>query len=184
MRQLRDVTAQAGVVLILDEIQSGYGRTGRFFAHQYADIRPDIITVAKGIANGYPMGGVIISPAFKPVYGQLGTTFGGNHLGCAAAIAVLEVIEKEKLVDNVANVGAYLLEQLRQIPGLADVRGRGLMIAIDMPYPVKELRSRLIHEQHVFTGAAGTQTIRLLPPLCLTREDADLFLERFKQALG
>ena len=184
MRQLRDVTAQAGVVLILDEIQSGYGRTGRFFAHQYADIRPDIITVAKGIANGYPMGGVIISPAFKPVYGQLGTTFGGNHLGCAAAIAVLEVIEKEKLVDNAANVGAYLLEQLRQIPGLADVRGRGLMIAIDMPYPVKELRSRLIHEQHVFTGAAGTQTIRLLPPLCLTREDADLFLERFKQALG
>lgn len=184
MRRLREVTAESGVVLILDEIQSGYGRTGRFFAHQYADIRPDIITVAKGIANGYPMGGVIISPVFKPVYGQLGTTFGGNHLGCAAAIAVLEVIESERLVDNAATVGAYLLEQLRDIPGLADVRGRGLMIAIDMPYPVKELRSRLIHEQHVFTGAAGTHTIRLLPPLCLSREDADLFLKRFKQALG
>ncbi len=184
MRQLREVTAEAGVVLVLDEIQSGYGRTGRFFAHQYADIRPDIITVAKGIANGYPMGGVIISPVFKPVYGQLGTTFGGNHLGCAAAIAVLEVVESERLVDNAAVVGAYLSEQLRGIPGLADVRGRGLMIAIDMPYPVKELRSRLIHEQHVFTGAAGTHTIRLLPPLCLSREDADLFLERFKQALG
>ena len=183
MRQLRKATAEAGVVLILDEIQSGYGRTGRFFAHQYAGIHPDIITVAKGIANGYPMGGVLISPMFKPVYGQLGTTFGGNHLGCAAALAVLDVITEENLVANAAAVGEYLLGKLRQIPGTAAIRGRGLMIAIDMPYPVKELRSRLIHEQHVFTGAAGTNTIRLLPPLCLTHEDADIFLERFAKAL-
>lgn len=184
MRQLRQITEEAGVILILDEIQSGYGRTGRFFAHQYADIRPDIITIAKGIANGYPMGGVIISPKFTPTYGQLGTTFGGNHLGCAAALAVIDVIQSENLIANAADIGEYLLAKLRQMPEPADIRGRGLMIAIDMPYPVKELRSRLIHDYHVFTGAAGTHTIRLLPPLCLTRADADIFLERFAQAIS
>ncbi|MDE6318047.1 MAG: aminotransferase class III-fold pyridoxal phosphate-dependent enzyme [Muribaculaceae bacterium] len=183
MRELRSVTEEAGVVLILDEIQSGYGRSGRFFAHQWAGIRPDIITVAKGIANGFPMGAVLISPKFTPVYGQLGTTFGGNHLACAAAIAVLDVIEEERLVENADKVGTYLLEQLKGIPGIKEVRGRGLMIGIEMEEPVKELRSRLIFDKHVFTGASGTNTIRLLPPLCLTRAQADEFVARFRAAI-
>lgn len=184
LRDLRSLTEETGVVLILDEIQSGYGRSGRFFAHQWADIRPDIITVAKGIANGFPMGGVLISPKFTPVYGQLGTTFGGNHLACAAAIAVLEVMKEEHLVDNAAEVGAYLLARLQEIPGIKEVRGRGLMIGIEMEQPVKELRKQLIFEQHVFTGASGTNTIRLLPPLCLTRAQADEFLARFRAVLS
>lgn len=183
MRQLREITEENGVVLILDEIQSGYGRSGRFFAHQWSGIRPDMITVAKGIANGFPMGGVLISPKFNPVYGQLGTTFGGNHLACAAAIAVLEVMEEEKLVENAANVGEYLINKLKEIPGIKEVRGRGLMIAIEMDEPVKELRRSLIFDKHVFTGAAGTNIIRLLPPLCLTKEQADEFLARFSSLL-
>jgi acetylornithine aminotransferase len=185
MQQLREETRRAGTVLILDEIQSGYGRSGRFFAHQYYDIRPDLITVAKGIANGYPFAGLLISPDFAPVYGQLGTTFGGNHLGCALAATVLDVIEEEHLVENAATQGAYLMEQLRamDIPGLKELRGRGLMIGIEFEGSAKEIRQRLLFEQHVFTGAAGTSTIRLLPPLCLKREDCDLFLERFRQAL-
>lgn len=183
LRQLRELTAEKGVVLILDEIQSGYGRTGRFFAHQWAGIRPDMITVAKGIANGYPMGGVLISPAFAPVYGRLGTTFGGNHLGCAAACAVLDIFEDEHLVENARRVGEHLLRSLQGLPGVKEVRGRGLMIGIEMEYPAKELRSRLIHEQHVFTGASGTNVIRLLPPLCLTEAEADEFIQKFKQAL-
>lgn len=183
MRQLREITEENGVVLILDEIQSGYGRSGRFFAHQWSGIRPDMITVAKGIANGFPMGGVLISPKFTPVYGQLGTTFGGNHLACAAAIAVLEVMEDEKLVENAAKVGEYLINKLKEIPGIKEVRGRGLMIAIEMDEPVKELRRSLIFDKHVFTGAAGTNIIRLLPPLCLTKEQADEFLARFSSLL-
>lgn len=182
LRQLRTLTEDKGVVLILDEIQSGYGRSGRFFAHQYSGIRPDIITVAKGIANGFPMGGMLISPMFKPVYGQLGTTFGGNHLACAAATAVLDVIEDEKLVDNAAKVGAYLLEALRGIKGVKEVRGRGLMIGIEMEYPAKELRKSLIYDYHVFTGASGTNVIRLLPPLVLTMQQAEEFVKIFKQA--
>lgn len=184
MIELRRLTQDTGTVLILDEIQSGYGRTGRFFAHQHVGIRPDIITVAKGIANGYPMGGVLISPMFKPVYGQLGTTFGGNHLGCAAALAVLEVIEDQDLVSNAETVGNYLIEHLKGLAGVKEVRGRGLMIAIEMEYPVKDLRSRLIHQSHVFTGAAGANVIRLLPPLTLTRDLADDFLLRFIQAIS
>ncbi|MCC8176202.1 MAG: aminotransferase class III-fold pyridoxal phosphate-dependent enzyme [Bacteroidales bacterium] len=183
LRDLRKATEDTGTVLILDEIQSGYGRSGRFFAHQYASIRPDIITVAKGIANGFPMGGVLIAPHLKPVYGQLGTTFGGNHLGCAAALAVLDIIEDEKLVENAAEVGQYLMDELKKIPGIKELRGRGLMIGIEMDYPVKELRSRLIHEQKVFTGASGTNVIRLLPPLCLSKADVDEFIKRFKAAL-
>lgn len=183
LRELRDLTEKTGVVLILDEIQSGYGRTGKFFAHQWAGIKPDIITCAKGIANGYPFAAVLISPKFTPVYGQLGTTFGGNHLGCAAAIAVLEVFEKERLIENADKVGRHLMECLRQIPGIKELRGRGLMIAIEMDYPVKRLRSRLIHQEHVFTGAAGTNVIRLLPPLSLSIEEADDFIKRFKNAL-
>lgn len=184
LRQLRQLTADSDVVLILDEIQSGYGRTGRFFAHQWAGIRPDIITVAKGIANGFPMGGVLISPKFTPVYGQLGTTFGGNHLACAAACAVLDIFADEHLVENADRVGQHLMQQLSQIPQIKELRGRGLMIGIEMDYPVKELRRRLIEKYHVFTGAAGTNIIRLLPPLCLSIEQADDFINRFKQALA
>ena len=184
---------QHGAVLICDEIQCGYGRSGKFFAHQWLGIRPDIITVAKGIANGFPMGGLLISPDFKPVYGQLGTTFGGNHLACAAALAVLDVFEQESLVENARVVGDYLMDQLRQISNddsadakarILDVRGRGLMIGVDLNVPHKEVRSRLVYEQHCFTGCAGTNVLRLLPPLCLSKAEADDFIVRLKQALG
>ena len=183
MRQLREACTAADAALILDEVQSGYGRSGKFFAHQYAGIRPDLITVAKGIGNGFPMSGVLISPKFTPVYGQLGTTFGGNHLGCAAALAVLDVIEQERLVDNAATVGAHLMEQLKKIPQIKEVRGRGLMIGLEFDEPVKELRSRLIYDEHVFTGASGTNVLRLLPPLCLTVGEADEFINRLRKLL-
>jgi acetylornithine aminotransferase len=174
-----------GTILICDEIQCGYGRSGKFFAHQWLDIRPDIITVAKGIANGFPMGGVLIGPDFKPVYGQLGTTFGGNHLACAAALAVLDIYEEEGLVENARVVGDYLMEQLKMLnsPRIKDIRGRGLMIGIDLDCPHAEVRKPLIYEQHCFTGCAGTNILRLLPPLCLTKADADDFIERLKKVL-
>ena len=176
-----------GTVLICDEIQCGYGRSGKFFAHQWLGIRPDIITVAKGIANGFPMGGVLIAPAFKPVYGQLGTTFGGNHLACAAALAVLDVFETEHLVENAHEVGEYLIAQLKELqktePHIIDVRGRGLMIGIDLDIPHKDVRQPLIYQEHCFTGCAGTNILRLLPPLCLTRQDADDFMNRLKKTL-
>ena len=183
MRQLQKVTEENDVILIADEIQSGYGRSGKFFAHQYSGIRADLVTVAKGIANGFPMSGVLISPKFKAVYGQLGTTFGGNHLACAAATAVLDVMEAENLVENAAKVGKFLLDSLQGLKGVKEVRGRGLMIGIEMEYPAKELRKRLIFDYHVFTGASGTNVIRLLPPLCLTMEEAAAFVEKFKEAL-
>lgn len=174
-----------GTILICDEIQCGYGRSGRFFAHQWLDIRPDIITVAKGIANGFPMGGVLISPDFKPVYGQLGTTFGGNHLACAAALAVLDVFERENLVENAHVVGEYLIEQLKEMQKtekhITDVRGRGLMIGIDLDVPHKDIRQPLIYDKHCFTGCAGTNILRLLPPLCLSKAEADDFISRLKQ---
>ena len=181
---LRALCDKHGVVLILDEIQSGYGRTGRFFAHQYSGIRPDIITSAKGIANGFPMGAVLISPKFKPVYGMLGTTFGGNHLACAAAIAVIDIFNNEKLIENAAIVGEYLLNKLKAIPGIKEVRGRGLMIGLEFEHPTKELRTRLIKDEHVFTGAASTNIIRLLPPLTLTMEQADDFVNRLLRAIN
>ena len=182
-----------GTILICDEIQCGYGRSGKFFAHQWLDIRPDIITVAKGIANGFPMGGVLISPEFKPVYGQLGTTFGGNHLACAAALAVLDVFEEEHLVENAHEVGEYLIEALKNLRNeelkekershILDVRGRGLMIGIDLDIPHKDVRQPLIYQEHCFTGCAGTNILRLLPPLCLTKADADDFINRLKKTL-
>lgn len=184
MQALREECDKHDVVLIADEIQSGYGRSGKFFAHQYTGVRPDIITVAKGIANGFPMGGVLISPKFTPVYGQLGTTFGGSHLACAAAIAVLDIFEQENLVENARKVGEYLMTELKQIPGIKEVRGRGLMIGMEFDYPVKELRTRLIKEEKVFTGATGTHMIRLLPPLVLTMEQAQDFIGRLKNALA
>ena len=176
-----------GTILICDEIQCGYGRSGKFFAHQWLDIRPDIITVAKGIANGFPMGAVLISPEFKPVYGQLGTTFGGNHLACAAALAVLDVFEEENLVENANIVGSYLIEQLKELQKteqhIVDVRGRGLMIGIDLDIPHKDVRQPLIYQEHCFTGCAGTNILRLLPPLCLTKQDADDFIMRMKRVI-
>ena len=176
-----------GTILICDEIQCGYGRSGKFFAHQWLGIQPDIITVAKGIANGFPMGGVLISPEFKPVYGQLGTTFGGNHLACAAALAVLDVFEEEHLVENAHEVGEYLIAQLKELqktqPHIVDVRGRGLMIGIDLDIPHKDVRQPLIYQEHCFTGCAGTNILRLLPPLCLTKAEADLFIEKLKKTL-
>ncbi|HOI27878.1 MAG TPA: aminotransferase class III-fold pyridoxal phosphate-dependent enzyme [Paludibacteraceae bacterium] len=183
MRDLRAVCTETNTVLILDEIQSGYGRSGKFFAHQYAGIRPDIITVAKGICNGLPMAGLIISPIFTPVYGQLGTTFGGNHLACAGAIAVLDIIEEEHLIENAAKVGEFLLNELKTFPQIREVRGRGLMIGLEFDQPIKEIRTKLLYEQKVFTGVAGTNTIRLLPPLCLTMDEANEFLSRFKKCL-
>ncbi|MBR5038605.1 MAG: aspartate aminotransferase family protein [Prevotella sp.] len=174
-----------GTILICDEIQCGYGRSGKFFAHQWLGIRPDIITVAKGIANGFPMGAVLISPAFQPVYGQLGTTFGGNHLACAAALAVLDVFEEEHLVDNARVVGDYLINAIKELNSerIKDVRGRGLMIGIDLDVPHQEIRKPLIYEQHCFTGCAGTNILRLLPPLCLTQAEADEFIEKLKVVL-
>ena len=184
MKELRTLCTKYEACLILDEIQSGYGRSGKFFAHQYAGIKPDIITVAKGIGNGFPMSAILISPIFKPVYGMLGTTFGGNHLACAAAIAVLDIMEQENLVNNAEKVGAYLMEELHKLPGIKEVRGRGLMIGIEFEESIKEVRSKLLFEEKVFTGVAGTNTIRLLPPLCLTKVEASEFIARFRKVLN
>ena len=188
MQGLRKACDANGTVLICDEIQCGYGRSGRFFAHQHLGVRPDLITVAKGIGNGFPMGGVLISPKFQAVYGQLGTTFGGNHLACAAAIAVLDVIEGEQLIDNAARVGEHLLKRLRALaeshPAITDVRGEGLMIGIEYAQPIKALRTHLVKEEHVFTGTASTNILRLLPPLCLTIAQADDFIERLERAMA
>ncbi|MDE6623843.1 MAG: aminotransferase class III-fold pyridoxal phosphate-dependent enzyme [Alistipes sp.] len=184
LRQLREEATATGTQLVLDEIQSGYGRTGHFFAHQHAGIRPDLITTAKGMGNGFPIGGVLIAPHFEARPGMLGTTFGGNHLACAAAIAVLKVMENERLVENAAAVGEYLLGELRGIPGIREVRGRGLMIGIELDGSGPEFRRRLLFERHVFTGGAGPATVRLLPALSLTRELAGEFLARFRETLG
>ena len=177
-----------GAVLICDEIQCGYGRSGKFFAHQWLGIRPDLITVAKGIGNGFPMGAVLISPDFKPEYGQLGTTFGGNHLACAAALAVLDVMESEHLVDNAHETGEYLIAKLKELqaeePHIKEVRGRGLMIGIDLDIPHKALRQNLVYTQHCFTGCASTNILRLLPPLCFTKSMADDFIGRLKKAFA
>lgn len=185
LQELRRLCDAHDTVLICDEIQCGYGRSGRFFAHQHLGVRPDMITVAKGICNGFPMGGVLISPKYAPVYGQLGTTFGGNHLGCAGALAVLDVIESEDLVENAGKVGQYIMDELRgmQLPHVTDVRGRGLMIGIELDIPYKEPRNRLVHDEHIFTGCSGTNVIRILPPLCLSMDEAGRFLEAIKRVL-
>ena len=185
---LQTACKRYGAVLICDEIQCGYCRSGKFFAHQWLGIRPDLITVAKGIGNGFPMGAVLISPDFKPVYGQLGTTFGGNHLACAAALAVLDVIESENLVDNARETGDYLMARLKEMQAtekhITDVRGRGLMIGIDLDMPHKELRQHLVYNEHCFTGCASTNILRLLPPLCFTKAMADDFILRLEKAFA
>ena len=185
LQALRKLCDEHNTVLICDEIQCGYGRSGKFFAHQHLGVKPDIITVAKGICNGFPMGGVLISPKFTAVYGQLGTTFGGNHLACAGAIAVLDIMEQEHLVENAAEVGAYLMETLRSagLPHVVEVRGEGLMIGIELDIPYKEPRQRLVKEQHCFTGCSGTNVLRLLPPLCLTKAEADSFVGKLEKVL-
>lgn len=185
---LQKACKKYGSILICDEIQCGYGRSGKFFAHQWLGIRPDIISVAKGIGNGFPMGGILISPDFEPVYGQLGTTFGGNHLACTAALAVLDVFEKEGLVENAHLVGEYLMDELRQLQQrtthIKSVRGQGLMVGVILDIPHKEVRNKLIHEQHCFTGCSSTDILRILPPLCLTRDNVDDFIQRLETVLN
>ena len=186
---LQKACKKHNTILICDEIQCGYGRSGRFFAHQWLGIKPDLISMAKGIGNGFPMGGVLISPVFKPIYGQLGTTFGGNHLACAAALAVLDVMEDEKLIQNAELMGNYLMEKLNELKAfpnshITDVRGRGLIIGIDLDIPQKDVRQHLIYNEHCFTGCTGTNTLRLLPPLCINQQEADSFIEKFNKTLA
>lgn len=188
LKGLQKAAADSGTVLILDEIQSGYGRSGKFFAHQYAGIRPDIITTAKGMGNGFPIGGTLVSPMFKPVAGMLGTTFGGNHLACAAANVVLSIIDNEGLVAAAAEKGAYLLAKLHALKekypdAISDIRGRGLMIGIEMGPGHTGVRNVLLFEDHIFTGGAGANVIRLLPPLTITYDEIDSFLKNFKNRL-
>lgn len=184
MHQLERECKATGTLLILDEIQSGYGRSGKFFAHQHHGIKPDIITCAKGIANGFPMGAVLISPSIEAKKGMLGTTFGGNHLACAAAISVLDIMKKENLIDNAASVGKYLIEELKKIPSIKDVRGRGLMIGFEVEgFTGSDLRKKLLFEHHIFTGGAGKMTVRLLPALTLSKKDAETFISELKKAI-
>ena len=187
MQGLRRLCDETGTVLICDEIQCGYGRSGKFFCHQWYGVKPDLITVAKGIGNGFPMAAVLIAPQFEAVYGRLGTTFGGNHMGCTAALAVLDVMEREDLVENARKVGDWLIAALRELqqscPKILEVRGRGLMIGIELSEPYKEIRNRLLLEEHCFTGCAGTSTLRLLPPLCLSMDEAKDFIARFKRVI-
>lgn len=172
---------ELGIVLILDEVQSGYGRTGKFFAHQHADIQPDIITVAKGMGNGFPIAGVLIAPHIQPKKEMLGTTFGGNYLACAAGLAVLEVIEKENLMENAQRLGDYLKEQLHTIPNIKEIRGMGLMIAIELYEPCVAVRKRLLEEFGIFTGTASNKnTLRILPSLAVTKKELDALLKALK----
>jgi acetylornithine/N-succinyldiaminopimelate aminotransferase len=179
--ELKKLTEKYEALLILDEIQSGYGRSGRFFAYQYSDVQPDLITMAKGMGNGFPIGGVLIQPEIKPWFGMLGTTFGGNHLACAAGIAVLDVIQKESLVENSEKVGNYLMEKLAEISSDYEIRGKGLLIGIECKFPIKELRQKLLFDYGIFTGVSGLNIVRLLPPLNLTIQEADKFLQAFEE---
>jgi acetylornithine aminotransferase len=178
---LQELARKYGSLLILDEIQSGYGRSGRFFAFQYTDVKPDIITMAKGMGNGFPVGGILIQPEIQPWYGMLGTTFGGNHLACAAAIAVLDVIQSETLVENAEKVGNYIMEKLAEISSTYEIRGKGLMIGIEFKFAIKELRNKLLFEYGIFTGFSGQNIIRLLPPLTLSFAQADEFIDAFNK---
>ncbi|MBN1769473.1 MAG: aspartate aminotransferase family protein [Prolixibacteraceae bacterium] len=180
---LRELCTKFKAILILDEIQSGYGRSGKFFAFQYADIKPDLVTMAKGMGNGFPIGGVLISPAFEARFGMLGTTFGGNHLACAAAIAVLDVIKSQKLVQNASEVGTYLINELLKFDKIKEVRGLGLMIGIEFEQEIAPIRQKLLFDKKIFTGVSGKHIIRLLPPLNLKKENANLFLQKFKEVL-
>ncbi len=184
LQLLSQQTKKHGILLILDEIQSGYGRSGKFFAHQYAGIQADLITMAKGMGNGFPIGGVLISPAIKAEYGMLGTTFGGNPLACAAGIAVLDVMKKESLIAQVNDVGDYLTEGLKQIPKIKNIKGKGLMLGVEFDFPIKKIREDLVYKHHVFTGSSSNiNLLRILPPLVITRADADIFLKALRKVL-
>lgn len=183
LRDLRRLTRKYGAVLILDEVQSGCGRTGKYFAHQWSGIEPDLVTVAKGIANGFPVGGVLISPMFKPVKGSVGSTFGGNYLAMAAAIAVADIIREEHLLDHAREMGDYLRARIPASPSIKEVRGRGLMIGVEFRESAAEIRDRLLYGQHVFTGFSGPSTLRLLPPLVTTRTDIDTFASALETVL-
>ena len=184
LRALSDLCDRYSAVLILDEVQSGYGRTGKFFAHQWAGIRPGIITMGKGIANGFPCGGILISPEFKAVKGMLGTTFGGNYLAMAAALSVLDVISSENLLQNAREVGEHIINSIPKDFRIKEVRGRGLMIGLEFNTEIASIRKSLLYDRHIFTGVAGKNMIRLLPPLCLSKEEADTFLNAFKEVLS
>ena len=184
LEQLSVLCKQYGSLLVLDEIQSGYGRSGKFFAFQYSKVQPDMITMAKGMGNGFPIGGVLISPELKPWHGMLGTTFGGNYLACAAGIAVLEIMEQEKLLTSAENVGNFLLEELSRVNGVKEVRGRGLMIGIEFDEEVKPIRQKLLFEEKIFTGVSGAHIIRLLPPLSLSMEQAAYFIKKIEKVLS
>lgn len=184
-KSLETLCEKYNVILILDEIQSGYGRTGKFFAHQYHNIKPDIITIAKGMGNGFPIGGVLISPKLEASFGLLGTTFGGNHLACAAAISVLEIIENEKLIENAVDVSEYFNQQIKSIPQIKNLKGKGLMTGIEFDFEVGELRKKLIYDHHIFTGGAmNKKLLRILPPLSVQKEHIDTFINALKEILS
>ena len=184
MEGLGDLCKKYGTFLILDEVQSGYGRSGKFFGFQHSKVKPDLITTAKGMADGFPMGSLLIRPDIKPWIGMLGTTFGGNYLACAAAIAVLDVMKDENLVENARVIGDLLLEKLKEFPQIKEVRGKGLMIGLEFDKPIKTIREKLLYEEHIFTGAAGPNVLRLLPPLILSKEQALFFIEKFSKVLN
>lgn len=184
VQELRKVCTDNGVVLIADEVQCGYGRSGKFFAHQHSDIKADLITMAKGMGNGFPIGGVLISPEFEASYGLLGTTFGGNHLACAAAVAVLDVIEQENLIQNAQEIGEYIGIQLNKFPKIKEVRGRGSMIGIEFDFPIGELKNNLLTKHNIFVGYAGTNVIRLLPPLTITKTYVDKFINALQTEIN
>ncbi|MBB6459235.1 aspartate aminotransferase family protein [Flammeovirga kamogawensis] len=180
MQTIRTLCDETNAVFIADEIQSGYGRSGRFFAHQWYNVTPDVVTMAKGMGNGFPIGGVFISPKFEASYGMLGTTFGGNHLACAAGIAVLDVLAKENLIEKSVVLGEWIVEQLKDNPSIKEIRGKGLMLGIEMNEAVAPMRKQLLFDHKIFTGASSNKnTIRLLPPLTLTQEQAQLFVDAF-----
>lgn len=183
LQLIRNLCNKYNTVFIADSVQCGYGRTGQFFAHDYADIQADIYTMAKGMGNGFPIGGILIAPHIQPKHFMLGTTFGGNHLACAAALAVLEVIEQEHLLVNARNVGDYLLENLKGFTKIKELRGRGLMIGIEMPEEFAHVKKELLAKHFIFTGEAKPNTIRLLPSLAITKKEADIFLEAFSSLL-
>ena len=184
MKELETLCRRYSAVLILDEVQSGYGRTGKFFAHQWYGIRPGIITMGKGIANGFPCGGILIAPEFQAVKGMLGTTFGGNYLAMAAALAVLDVIQSEKLIENALEVGEYLKAGMPVSDRIKEVRGQGLMLGIEFNENVAPIRKKLLFEKHIFTGVSGTNMVRLLAPLCMTKADADTFITALSDILS
>jgi acetylornithine/N-succinyldiaminopimelate aminotransferase len=185
LQGLRAICTKYDVVLILDEIQSGYGRCGMFFAHQYAGIKPDVITTAKGMGNGFPIAGVLISPKFKAKHGMLGTTFGGNHLACAAAIAVLDIIEHDRLIENAFEVGNYFIEKLKKVEGIKAIRGRGLMLGLEFDTPITEIRNLLINDEKVFTGTSTAKNVlRILPPLSIGKAEADIFAAKLQSCLN